>query len=65
MLKVRRLVDKDQAWFWTERWQKGEKEADDDIRAGRVHHFENAESAIECLHGRARKSPAKQAGRAR
>ncbi|NPV53935.1 MAG: AbrB/MazE/SpoVT family DNA-binding domain-containing protein [Firmicutes bacterium] len=26
----------DQAWFWTEEWQKGEREADEDIRLGRV-----------------------------
>lgn len=34
VLRVKKLVDKDQAWFWTERWQKGEREADQDIRAG-------------------------------
>jgi AbrB family looped-hinge helix DNA binding protein len=26
----------DQAWFWTERWQQMEREADDDFAAGRV-----------------------------
>lgn len=30
-------IDPDQAWFWTEEWQKGEREADEDIRAGRVY----------------------------
>ena len=29
-------VDKDQAWFWTPDWQKGELEADEDIAAGRI-----------------------------
>jgi AbrB family looped-hinge helix DNA binding protein len=29
-------VDKDQAWFWTPDWQVGEREADEDIAAGRV-----------------------------
>lgn len=52
VLRVKKLVDKDQAWFWTERWQKGETEADDDIRAGRVHHFDNAEDAIVSLSDR-------------
>lgn len=28
--------DHDQAWFWTEEWQRGEREADEDIAAGRV-----------------------------
>lgn len=26
----------DQAWFWTERWQEMEREADADIEAGRT-----------------------------
>ena len=29
-------VPSDQTWFWTERWQKMEREADEDIAAGRV-----------------------------
>lgn len=29
-------VPADQAWFWTERWQKMEREADDDVAAGRT-----------------------------
>ncbi|MGH8907892.1 MAG: AbrB/MazE/SpoVT family DNA-binding domain-containing protein [Egibacteraceae bacterium] len=29
-------VPADQAWFWTERWQAMEREADGDIAAGRV-----------------------------
>ncbi len=48
-LKVKKLVDKEQAWFWTERWQEGEKEAEEDIRAGRVYEFPDADSAIASL----------------
>lgn len=29
-------VPADQAWFWSERWQQMEREADADIAAGRV-----------------------------
>lgn len=29
-------VPADQRWFWTERWQAMEREADDDIAAGRI-----------------------------
>lgn len=32
----KKLVPKDQAWFWTPEWQKKEREADEDIKAGRV-----------------------------
>lgn len=36
ILYPKKLVDTEQAWFWTEEWQKGEKAADEDIKAGRV-----------------------------
>ena len=32
----KQLIDKDQAWFWTEEWQEGEREASEDIREGRI-----------------------------
>lgn len=31
------LIDRDQAWFWTEEWQEGEREAEEDIREGRLY----------------------------
>ena len=31
-----RVVPADQAWFWTEQWQQGEREASEDVAAGRV-----------------------------
>jgi hypothetical protein len=30
------LIDPDQIWFWLEEWQKGEREVERDIRAGRT-----------------------------
>ena len=35
-------VDAAQAWFWSERWQRMEREADADIAAGRVARFDSA-----------------------
>ena len=32
----KKLIDADQAWFWSPEWQKEEREAEEDIRAGRV-----------------------------
>jgi AbrB family looped-hinge helix DNA binding protein len=29
-------IAKDQAWFWTESWQKGEQKADQDVKSGRL-----------------------------
>lgn len=39
-------IPKDQAWFWTEEWQEGEREADEDIKAGRVKAFDNVDDLI-------------------
>lgn len=39
--------DPDQAWFWTPEWQAGEREADEDIRQGRVSRaYEDVEELI-------------------
>jgi len=45
----KKLVDKSQAYFWTKRWQKGEKEAAEDIKAGRVKTFESVDELIKDL----------------
>jgi len=31
------LIDPDQAWWWVEEWQKGEREAEKDIKEGRLY----------------------------
>lgn len=59
VLKPQKLVDKDQAYFWTKRWQEGERQADEDIKAGRLYHFENAKEAVAYLHERAKKNKGK------
>lgn len=53
VLKAKRLVDKEQAWFWTERWQRGERQAEEDIKSGRVKRFASAEDALDELHRKA------------
>ncbi len=49
VLVPKRLVDKNQAYFWTKKWQEGEKEADEDIKTGRVKEFGSAEELIKDL----------------
>ena len=44
-------IPADQAWFWTERWQQLEREAQADIDAGRVRTFENVDDALDALRG--------------
>ena len=55
ILRVKKLVDKDQSWFWTRRWQEGERQADEDIAAGRVQSFDTAEDATAFLHQQSRR----------
>ena len=49
VLMPKKLVDKSQAYFWTKEWQEAEKEASEDIKAGRIKTFESAEKLIEDL----------------
>lgn len=46
VLLPKQVIDKSQAYFWTEVWQKGEREADEDLRAGRVKRFETLADLI-------------------
>ncbi|HXZ98820.1 MAG TPA: AbrB/MazE/SpoVT family DNA-binding domain-containing protein [Candidatus Binatia bacterium] len=39
-------VPADQAWFWTERWQRMEREADEAVAAGRVTVVDGAEAML-------------------
>jgi len=43
------LVDRAQAYFWTERWQEGERGTDEDLRAGRYKEFDDSESLLDEL----------------
>ena len=49
VLTPKSLVDKNQAYFWTKKWQDAEKEADEDVRAGRVKVFDSVEELIKDL----------------
>lgn len=39
-------VPADQAWFWTERWQRMEREADEAVAAGRVTVVDGVEAML-------------------
>lgn len=49
LLTPKRLIDRSQAYFWTPEWQAAEREADQDIAAGRVYKYGDADSAIAAL----------------
>jgi AbrB family looped-hinge helix DNA binding protein len=48
-LVPKRLIDKSQAYFWSEAWQQAESEASEDIVQGRVRSFDDVESLIAAL----------------
>jgi len=49
VLIPKKLVDKNQAYFWTKDWQDAERVADDDVKAGRVKVFDSVEELIKEL----------------
>ncbi len=49
VLLPKKLIDKSQAYFWTKEWQEAEREASEDIKAGRVKTFDTVEELIKDL----------------
>ena len=50
------VFDENQDWFWTPVWQAAEKEADEDITAGRVRHYNSIDEMLRALHERREKT---------
>ncbi len=46
VLRRKSLVDASQAYFWTEEWQRGEREATEEMKQGRVKRFRSAKALI-------------------
>jgi len=42
-------IDRSQAYFWTERWQRGERDAEADLRSGRFKQFNNIDELLRDL----------------
>ena len=36
VVKPKKLIDAEHAWFWTKEWQEAEKVAEEDIKKGRI-----------------------------
>ena len=49
VLRPRVVVPKSQAWFWTSDWQAGEREATEEIAAGRTTQFESDAALLDSL----------------
>lgn len=50
VIECARVIPPDQAWFWNERWQRLERQVQQDIEAGKTHRFDSAENALGFLH---------------
>jgi AbrB family looped-hinge helix DNA binding protein len=44
-----KMIPAEQAWFWTESWQRGEREASEDIAAGRTVVHKSADEFVSRL----------------
>ena len=42
------LIDPEQMYWWTEEWQKGERAAERDVRAGRIQTMATMEDLLDC-----------------
>ncbi|WP_435110319.1 AbrB/MazE/SpoVT family DNA-binding domain-containing protein [Nocardiopsis synnemataformans] len=45
------IIPSDQRWFWTEEWQQGEREANEQVRAGEGETFMNPEDMFADIEG--------------
>ena len=43
-------IPPDQAWFWTDDWQKKEQEVDEALAKGEYQEFDNVDGLISDLH---------------
>ena len=49
MMSRAQIIPPDQAWFWSERWQRMEKAAQADLEAGAVVEYMNVDDALAAL----------------
>lgn len=49
VMRGMKMIPADQAWFWSESWQRGEREASVDIETGRMETFKDDESFLASL----------------
>lgn len=49
LIKPAKLVDPSQTYFWTKEWQAGEREAEEDIRKGRIKKFKSVKALMDDL----------------
>lgn len=46
-----KMIPAERAWFWTDDWQRGEREASRDIAKGRTRMYEDVDSMLRDIPG--------------
>jgi AbrB family looped-hinge helix DNA binding protein len=46
VLRPQKLVDRDQAWYWSPEWQAAERQSDEDLETGRYDDFETMDDMV-------------------
>lgn len=49
VMRPKKLIDADQVWFWTDEWQRGEREASEDIAKGRTRRSDSGDAFLDSL----------------
>ena len=49
VMRPKKLIDADQAWFWSPAWQRGEREASEDIARGRMRRSDSGDDFLDSL----------------
>jgi antitoxin PrlF len=49
VMRPKKLIDADQAWFWTDDWQRGEREAGEDIARGRTRRIRSVDDFLDSV----------------
>jgi hypothetical protein len=52
LLRPKKMIDATQAWFWRPTWQRGEREASEELEAGLGERYESGEEFLDALRSR-------------
>ena len=62
LLRTQKVIDANQAWFWTPEWQAGERETQAQVAAGKGEFFASSEEFLEGLERRVAASSSPREG---
>ncbi len=62
LLRTQKVIDANQAWFWTPEWQAGEREADANASAAKGEFFASGEELLEGIARRIAAAPTTSKG---